>query len=89
MKDASWLLDRAGTYLEVQAQLTDAKTLLEQALAIDEAAYGPDHPDVGTRLEQPGAESCGPWGSGPGRCRNGRWASPRRPTARITTSAPG
>src|SRR6185437_10271066 len=32
MKDASWLLDRAGTYLQVQAQLTDAKTLLERAL---------------------------------------------------------
>jgi len=50
MNDASWLLDRAGTYLQVQAQLTDAKTLLERALAIDEAAYGPDHPDVGIRL---------------------------------------
>jgi len=50
MNDASWLLDRAGTYLQVQAQLTDAKTLLERALAIEEAAYGPDHPDVGIRL---------------------------------------
>ena len=49
MKDASWLLDRAGTFLQVQAQLTDAKALLERALAIDEAAYGPDHPIVGTR----------------------------------------
>ena len=54
MEDAAWLLDRAGTYLQVQAQLTDAKALLERALAIDEAAYGPDHPDVATRPEQPG-----------------------------------
>ena len=50
MADAAWLLDRAGTYLHVQAQLTDAKELQERALAIDEAAYGPDHPDVATDL---------------------------------------
>ena len=35
MTDASWLLDRAGTYLQVHARLTDAKALLERALAID------------------------------------------------------
>src|SRR5258708_4150570 len=50
MADASWLLDRAGTYLQVHARLTDARELLERALAIDEAAYGPDHPHVATRL---------------------------------------
>src|SRR5580700_8416 len=50
MADAAWLLDRAGTYLQVQAQLTDARTLLQRALAIDEAAYGPDHPDVARNL---------------------------------------
>jgi len=50
MADAAWLLDRAGTYLQVQAQPADAKTLLEQALAIDEAAHGPDHPVVAIRL---------------------------------------
>ena len=38
MADASQLLDRAGTYLQVHARLTDAKALLERALAIDEAA---------------------------------------------------
>ena len=27
-----------------------ARPLLERALAIDEAAYGPDHPDVATDL---------------------------------------
>jgi tetratricopeptide (TPR) repeat protein len=50
MADASWLLDRAGTYLHVQARLIDAQALLERALAIDEAAYGPGHPTVATRL---------------------------------------
>jgi tetratricopeptide (TPR) repeat protein len=50
MEDAAWLLDRAGAYLQVQAQLTDARALLERALAISEAAHGPDHPVVATRL---------------------------------------
>ena len=50
MSDASWLLDRAGTYLQVHARLTDAQALLERALAITEAAYGPDHPTVAIRL---------------------------------------
>jgi tetratricopeptide (TPR) repeat protein len=48
--DGSWLLDRAGTYLQVHARLADARPLLERALAITEAAYGPDHPTVATRL---------------------------------------
>ncbi len=51
MTDAAWLLDRAGTYLQVQAQLTDAKALLERALAMTEAADGPDHPEVATDLD--------------------------------------
>ena len=50
MADASWLLDRAGTDLRVRGQLADARELLERALAIDEAAYGPGHPAVATRL---------------------------------------
>ncbi|HYZ54865.1 MAG TPA: tetratricopeptide repeat protein [Streptosporangiaceae bacterium] len=50
MTDASWLLDRAGTYLQVQARFTDAQPLLERALAITEAAHGPDHPTVATAL---------------------------------------
>ena len=50
MADASWLLNRAGTYLQVHGRLTDAQALLERALAITEAAYGPDHPDVARDL---------------------------------------
>lgn len=44
--DAAWLLDRAGSYLRVHARLADARSLLETALAIDEAACEPGHPDV-------------------------------------------
>jgi tetratricopeptide (TPR) repeat protein len=50
MADGSWLLSLAGIYLWVHARLTDAKLLLERALAIDEAAHGPDHHDVANRL---------------------------------------
>ena len=50
MAEVSWLLDRAGTYLQVHARLADARDLLEQALAITEAAYGPDHPTVAAHL---------------------------------------
>jgi tetratricopeptide (TPR) repeat protein len=50
LADASWLLDRAGVYLQVHALLTDAKTLLERALTINEAIHGPRHPDIATDL---------------------------------------
>jgi len=46
--DASWLLDRAASYLLVHARLAEARPLAERALAIDEAAHGPDHPAVAT-----------------------------------------
>ena len=42
--DASWLLDRAATYLQVHARFDQARPLAERALAITEAAHGPDHP---------------------------------------------
>ena len=45
----SWLLDRAATYLQGRAQLTQAKDLFERALATSEAAYGPDHVAVGAK----------------------------------------
>ena len=50
MTDVSWLLDRAGTYLRVQARLADARLLHGRALAIDEDTYGPTHPAVATHL---------------------------------------
>jgi tetratricopeptide (TPR) repeat protein len=48
--DAAGLMDRAATYLKVHARLAEARPLAERALAITEAAYGPDHPEVATRL---------------------------------------
>jgi hypothetical protein len=42
--DASWLLDRAATYLQVRARFSEARPLAERALAITETTYGPDHP---------------------------------------------
>jgi tetratricopeptide (TPR) repeat protein len=50
LQDASWLLDRAGTYLQAHARLNDALPLRQRALAITEATHGPDHPDVATNL---------------------------------------
>ena len=58
-----WLLDRAATYLRVHARLAEARPLAERALAITEAAYGPDHPDVAIRAEQPRPHPGGTWGS--------------------------
>ena len=49
-EDAAWLLDRAATYLQVNAQLAEARPLAERALGITETAHGPDHPDVATAL---------------------------------------
>jgi tetratricopeptide (TPR) repeat protein len=49
-QEASWLLDRAATYLQVHARLAEARPLAERALAITEAAHGPGHPNVGAQL---------------------------------------
>jgi tetratricopeptide (TPR) repeat protein len=48
--DRAWLLDRAAVYLQMHARAADARPLAERALAIDEAALGPDHPAVATDL---------------------------------------
>ena len=40
----------AGTYLMNQGRPAEALPLHERALRIDEAAYGPDHPDVAIHL---------------------------------------
>jgi tetratricopeptide (TPR) repeat protein len=39
------LLNQAGLYLRGRAEFAEAKAALERALAIDEAAFGPDHPN--------------------------------------------
>jgi tetratricopeptide (TPR) repeat protein len=48
--DASWLLDRAATYLQVHAQFSEARPLAERALAIAEAAHGPAHRTTAVHL---------------------------------------
>ena len=46
--DVSWLLDRAASYLRTQGRPpTSPATGRARALAIDEIAYGPEHPAVG------------------------------------------
>jgi len=44
------LLEKAGLYQVVQAAYPAARRLLQQALAINEAAYGPEHPQVARTL---------------------------------------
>jgi hypothetical protein len=46
----SSLLTNAGAYLMMRGRFVDARPLLERALAIDEAVYGPDHRNVAIGL---------------------------------------
>ena len=48
------LLNQTGVYLKGHAQFAEAKGMHERALAIYEAEYGPDHPDVATNLNNLG-----------------------------------
>jgi tetratricopeptide (TPR) repeat protein len=50
LDDCSWLLDRAGTYSLVHGRPGAARPLMERALTITEATYGPEHPTVAARL---------------------------------------
>jgi tetratricopeptide (TPR) repeat protein len=45
-KEAGWLLDRASRYLYERGQYRQARPIAERALAVTEAACGPDHPTV-------------------------------------------
>ena len=44
------LMNALGLYLEARTQYADAEPLMRRALAIDEAAYGNEHPEVATYL---------------------------------------
>ena len=48
---ASWLLDRASTYLRERGQYRQAAPLAEQGVTIAEAALGPDDPQVAWRRD--------------------------------------
>ncbi len=47
---SSYLLSRAGRFLRVTGRLNEARSLLEQALTISEAAHGPNSVEVSTTL---------------------------------------
>jgi tetratricopeptide (TPR) repeat protein len=51
---AGWLLDRASTYLRERGQYQQARPLAEQALALTEAALGPDDVQVAWRHDNLG-----------------------------------
>lgn len=44
------LMNQLGLLYQTKARLKEAEPLFRRALRIDEAAYGPDHPDVATAL---------------------------------------
>ena len=49
------LLNQLGVYLRCRAEFSPARACFERALRIDEAAYGPDHPEVAIRANNLGA----------------------------------
>ena len=54
--DSTWrLLNQIGLYLQGRAQFAEAKEMYERALAIDESAYGSNHPDVAIRVNNLGS----------------------------------
>jgi tetratricopeptide (TPR) repeat protein len=50
----SRLLNQAGLYLRGRAEFSEAKSVHERALQIDEKVYGPDHPEVATDVNNLG-----------------------------------
>ncbi len=48
------LLNQAGVYFRGRAEFGDARVAFERALAIDESAFGPDHPRVAIRVNNLG-----------------------------------
>jgi len=49
------LLNQAGLYLHGRAEFAAARDAFQRALAIDERAYGPDHPTVAIRVNNLGS----------------------------------
>jgi len=48
------LLNQLGLYLKSRAEFTDARACFERALKIDEATFGPNHPEVATDVNNLG-----------------------------------
>ena len=76
------LLNRVGIHLRAASDLPRAKELLWRALRINEASYGPDHPEVARTLGNLGnvAQDQGDLAERGG-ARSGRCGSRRRRTA--------
>ncbi len=53
-KATARLLNQVGVYQWQRAEFVEAKTLFERALAIDEATFGRDHPEVATNVNNLG-----------------------------------
>jgi tetratricopeptide (TPR) repeat protein len=51
-EQAGWLLDRSSTYLRERGQYRQARPIAEQALAVTEAALGPNHAEVAWRCDE-------------------------------------
>ncbi|NBO66785.1 MAG: tetratricopeptide repeat protein, partial [Acidobacteria bacterium] len=49
-EESARLLNQTGSYLLERAQYAEAEPLMRRALAIDEASFGKDHPDVARDL---------------------------------------
>ena len=60
------LLNHVGIYLTEVARPGEARGVLERALTINEAVYGPDHPDVAITLTNLGNVRQGVGGPGCG-----------------------
>jgi tetratricopeptide (TPR) repeat protein len=59
-------VNNLGGVLQALGDLAGAKACYERALRIDEAAFGPDHPNVAIRRQQPGRGAAGPGRPGRG-----------------------
>ena len=53
------VLNNLAQLLQATNRLSEAEPLYRRALAIDEKSYGPDHPNVAIRPQQPGAVAPG------------------------------
>jgi hypothetical protein len=85
LEDAADLWGNLGYYLQRVADYVGARAAYERALAIDERAFGPDHPNVARDVNSWGV-CCGRWGiwRGRGRRTSGRCASSNSSCRRST-----